>query len=151
MCDSCFSAQIAERTDTTGEADRRRVAYAEVQEEHRLRIEEVCARTTSPLARLLAQYLGQQVALNLPDSSGITVAVLVDVSDAHFTVTIGESLVSHHPLAQVVQVLESADRSGVPFPGGFSALRILLTNLQPEQTPTTFSAVGVGVSIPIGQ
>jgi hypothetical protein len=151
MCDSCFSVQIAERMDNPGEADRRRASYARVREENQQRIEEVCSTIDSPLARLLAQYLGQQVTLNLPGDSGITVVVLVDVSDAHFTVTIGESLVSHHPLVQIVQVVESADRSGVPFSGGFSTLGILLNSIQPEQKPTTFSAVGVGVSIPIGQ
>lgn len=150
MCDSCFSAQIAERMDIAGEADRRRTSYARIQEENQQRVEEVCSSAHSPLARLLGQYIGQQVALNLPES-GMALAKLVDVTDAHFTVTIGESLVSHHPLAQIVQVLESADGSGVAFSGGFSALRIVLSSLQTEQQPTAFSAVGVGVSIPIGQ
>lgn len=150
MCDSCFSAQIAERMDAAAEADMRRTSYAKVQADNRRRIEEVCSIAHSPLARLLAQYIGQEIALNLPDS-GIAPAVLVDVSDAHFTVTIGGSLVSHHPLVQIVQVLESADRSGVAFSGGFAALCIVLNSVHPEQQPKTFTALGVGVSIPISQ
>jgi hypothetical protein len=149
MCDSCFSAQIAERMDFTAEANERRASYVRVYEANRQRIDEVCAAVKSPLAGLLAQYLGQQVALNLPES-GLAVAVLVDVSDSHFTVTIGESLVSHHPLAQIVQVLESADRSGVACFGGFFALGIFLNISQPAEKPTLVGAVGVGVSIPLG-
>ena len=151
MCDSCLDssldAQKAQwRQDDRGEARKRRLAYADLQITNEHNIHAAMQQVSSPTAKLLAKYIGQEIAVNLPESAGFVAAPLQSVNNDYFTVLIGNGLISHHPLLKIMQILESQDGSGVPFLKQFFPIVIILE--QHTKVPTSFSSVGV--SVPIG-
>jgi hypothetical protein len=145
MCDGCFNAQIESNVMGLEEAERRRLAFSEVQTANEQRIAEVTQTLSSPTAKLLVQYLGQEIAVNLPDVAEFVVAMLQSVNDDYFTVRIGTNQISHHPLPKILQMLESENGGGVWFFNRFFPLVVILE--QHTKVPTTFTSIGISIPI----